>query len=95
MSGGHFGYKQHEIADIINDIEQVIVNDTNPEYFGYDRYTEETLNVFKQAVRFLTLAHTYASRIDWLLSGDDSEETFHKRLTNDIRALKANFEEIE
>jgi hypothetical protein len=95
MSGGYFDYKQHYITDIIFDIEQVILNDTNPEYFGYDRYTEETINAFKQAVRFLTLAHAYTSRIDWLLSADDSEEAFHKRLTHDIRALTVKLEELK
>ena len=70
MSGGHFDYKQHHITDIINDIEQVILNETNTDYDGpIDGYTEETLSAFKQAVRFLTLAHAYTHRIDWLLSG--------------------------
>jgi hypothetical protein len=85
MSGGHFDYKQHQINDIINDIEQVILNETNPDYDGYKHgFCEETLSAFEQAVRFLTLAHAYAHRIDWLLSGDDGEETFHERLTSDL-----------
>lgn len=33
-------------------------------------------------------AEVYAQRIDWLLSGDDGEESFHERLKEDLDKLK-------
>lgn len=52
-------------------------------------YSKETLKEFKNAIHYLKLAEIYLQRIDWLFSGDDSEETFHKRLKNDLDKLKA------
>ena len=74
MSGGYFDYKQHHIEDIAEDIEYVI--DTKRP----DEFTPETLDELREGVRVLRLAAIYAQRIDWLLSGDDGEDTFHKRL---------------
>jgi hypothetical protein len=54
-----------------------------PEPAHYE-YPEEVLNEFKKAYTLLRLAEIYAHRIDWLLSGDDGEETFIKRLSDDI-----------
>ena len=31
-------------------------------------------------------AAIYAQRIDWLVSGDDGEETFHQRLAEELRS---------
>ena len=92
MSGGQFDYKQHHIADIRNDIEQVILNETNPDYEDYKHgFSEDTLNAFRNAMAYLSIAQILTHRIDWLLSGDDGEETFHERLTKDLRALKDPF----
>ena len=35
-------------------------------------------------------AAIYAQRIDWLVSGDDSEESFHARLKRDLKAIEDN-----
>jgi len=35
-------------------------------------------------VTFILAASTYIQRIDYLLSGDDGEDTFHARLTEDM-----------
>ena len=39
-------------------------------------------------LKILNKAFVYVNRIDWLLSGDDGEETFHKRLKEDLEKLK-------
>jgi len=52
--------------------------------YEYD-FSDETINEFKNAVKYLKLAYTYATRIDWLISGDDGEETFHECLKEDLR----------
>lgn len=50
--------------------------------------SEETLSEFRKAIEVLKQAEVYAQRIDWLMSGDDGEETFHKRLKEDLEKLK-------
>jgi hypothetical protein len=51
-------------------------------------YSEDTIKEFKQAIDILKKAEVYTQRIDWLLSGDDSEETFHSRLKEDLNKIK-------
>lgn len=58
-----------------------------PEDKFYTAYSEETLKEFHEAVRLLKRAEVYAQRIDYLLSGDDGEETFHERLKEDLSKL--------
>ena len=91
MSGGRFDYLQYRITEIIEGIEEEISNnnaDPNPEEFWYPneyRYSEETIAEFRKGISLLKKAQIYAQRIDWLVSGDDSEETFHKRLFEDLK----------
>lgn len=83
MSGGHFDYAQYKIGDIADSIEQLISEDED------GRYTEETIVQFCTALWLLRRAQIYAQRIDWLVSCDDGEESFHKRLAFDL-ANEAN-----
>lgn len=59
----------------------------------YPDYTEETINEFRKGVEILKKARIYAQRIDWLLSGDDGEESFHERLNEELEQLKHNSDE--
>lgn len=47
-------------------------------------YTEDIIKEFKVAHVLLKLAALYAQRIDWLLSGDDGEDSFRGRLEREI-----------
>lgn len=88
MSGGHFDYKQYEIANIADQIEHEIETNNIPDEWGYcSNFSEETLAKFKEAIDTLRKAHVMIHRIDWLLSGDDGEETFHSRWEKDLREL--------
>lgn len=91
MSGGRFDYAQYRIKEIIDGIEhEVWHNNDEPrpdDWFEPNKFSEETINEFKKGIQYLELAEIYAQRIDWLLSGDDSEETFHKRLASDLSKL--------
>ena len=89
MSGGHFQYDQWKIGNIADEVEQLILTNDSEELDRWgDRkgyhFTAETIEEFRKGLSILRLAHIYAQRIDWLVSGDDSEESFHKRLNNDI-----------
>ena len=98
MSGGYFNYNQHFINDIADEIEEEIgrnktgwswvpISDWRDKY-NKQRYKPETIKEFKKAVKVLRKAYIYAHRIDWFLSGDDGEETFHERLKEDLEKLK-------
>ena len=41
----------------------------------------------KEAVNALRIAQEYAQRVDWLLSGDDGEETFLSRLQENLNKI--------
>jgi hypothetical protein len=58
-----------------------------PDQKLYYNYSDETIEEFKKGLHYLKLAHIYAQRIDWLLSGDDSEESFFKRLKEELYKL--------
>ena len=54
----------------------------------YPEYTDETIQIFKDAVKILRKAAIYANRIDWLLSGDDGEDNLKERLKKELKELE-------
>jgi hypothetical protein len=56
------------------------------EAFHYD-YPESVLRRFEEAVYAVKRAHIYAQRVDWLLSGDDGENSFEERLKKELAEL--------
>ena len=90
MSGGHFNYDQYRIRTIAETIRSIIDNNTKKDQWGYaGNYNEETLKYFERAIEILKIAEVYTQRIDWLVSGDDGEETFMKRLHKELAEIKA------
>jgi hypothetical protein len=59
----------------------------HPEDGFYDTYGGEIKKRFEEAIKVLKKAEVYAQRIDWYLSGDDGEESFLKRLKEDLSKL--------
>jgi hypothetical protein len=59
------------------------------EWYKYDyNYPKEVIQKFKEGAELIKKAQVYAQRIDWLLSGDDGEESFLKRLKDDLNKLE-------
>jgi hypothetical protein len=92
MSGGHFQYKQWEIGYIAEELEQLILNNDSEELDKWgDRkgthFNKETIEEFQKGLTILRQAYVYAQRIDWLISGDDGENSFHSRLKHDLGKL--------
>jgi hypothetical protein len=88
MSGGYFDYKQLEISDIAESIKDLISHNDTLDTWGYARnYTPETLAKFTDAVQTLQMAYVMVQRIDWLVSGDDGEDSFHKRWDEGLKSL--------
>ncbi len=83
MSGGYFDYIQFRMNDAAEQLKRVIERRT------YDADGEYPIPVdiladFTIGLHHLTLAKTYLQRIDWLLSGDDGENSFRKRLEEEL-----------
>lgn len=93
MSGGHFDYNQYRIGYIADEVEQMIYSNDSKELDewrtpkGYG-FSTETVEEFKKGLYYLKIAQIYAQRIDWLVSGDDNEDSFHKRLAKDLAEVK-------
>ena len=59
-----------------------------PEDLKHHKYPDEVIEEFKNAVKHLRVAEVYAQRVDWLLSGDDGEDSFIQRLKSDLEKLE-------
>ena len=73
MNGGLFDYKQSDIHELM----RLIVNALS---------LEEGIvqNKMINSLLYLGIAYTFVQRIDWHLSGDDSEKTFLARLDEEL-----------
>lgn len=92
MSGGYFDHKDWHIDDFADDIQQKIRNNDSTELNEWGvrigrHYSAETMAKFRQAVEHLRIARLYLRRIDYLLSGDDSEDSFHRNLEQDLQRM--------
>lgn len=75
-----------------SDIERWMRDDNGnvlEDYKYYSMYNDDTISLLKDAVRQLRLAAIYAQRVDWLLSGDDGEDSFKRRLIDEVAEEKA------
>jgi hypothetical protein len=90
VSGGAFDYNQHRIREIYQEIEKVLLEQGKKNEWGhhYPIYSKRVQNKFKKAIKALKIAEVYAQRVDWLISGDDGDESFLERLKEDLEALK-------
>lgn len=91
MSGGHFDYLQYRFSEIIEEIKHIIKYNDIPDEWGFvNNFSQETIEEFENAINILEKAYIYVHRIDWLVSADDGEETFHERLKEDLKTIKKN-----
>jgi len=59
-----------------------------PEDLYHYKYPDEVIEKFKEGMKALRVAAVYAQRIDWLISGDDGEESFLERLKEELGQLE-------
>ena len=89
MSGGHFDYVQYRIEEVAEEISAMVdENDnTDKDDWGDDigcHYPAEVIERFKEAAHTVSQAHKMIQRIDWLVSGDDGEESFMSRWDEEV-----------
>ena len=80
---------KEELLEVKEFIYEYYKNENGEQVWYYD-YSKETLDEFKKGLDILNKAYIYTQRIDWLLSGDDGEESFHKRLKEDLKEYYSN-----
>lgn len=90
MSGGHFEYGQYRIREIAEDIERLVAtnDDQTKNEWGDPKgrgYPPEVIEKFKEAAHTLERAADMAQRVDWLVSGDDGEDSFMRRWEKEVR----------
>ena len=85
MSGGHFDYLQYRIDEAAEKLGELIERIENPipDEWNYE-LSKETIDKFKECYTMLSVGGKMLHRIDWLVSGDDGEQCFHKRLKEDL-----------
>ena len=104
------GYVKHEISKSGQPKSEREIKETKrwmdddyfekyPEELNHYQYPDEVINEFKKGYEILRKAAIYAKRIDYLLSGDDGDDSFVKRLKNELKNLddelsKENFDEF-
>lgn len=82
MSGGHFDYVQFRLNAPICLLEDIIDRSetgAKDEHGDTREFDPPTIEKFRLTLKFLRLAKGSLHRVDWLVSGDDSEERFHRR----------------
>lgn len=90
MSGGYFEYKQYQIQDIIDTLEETKVKiENDEEYYQYDK-KKELLQEVSNGLDYLNLAQIYTQRLDWLFSEDDDEDSFFERLEEELGKFRGN-----
>lgn len=80
MSGGRFDYVQYRIRQAADEVSALIGQcedkESRPDCLW--NYAPEIVDKFRECEKALNRAASMLHRVDWLVSGDDSEETFSK-----------------
>lgn len=90
MSGGAFDYDNYKIDETARLIQLFLDKQTDSDWDKefLDSLRPETVAVIKDAVYQIEKAAILAHRIDYLLSGDDGEDSFHRRIKEDLETSK-------
>ena len=103
MSGGSLcDYEQYKIGYIADEIEQLIIKNGkskrkedryswDEEGILYSDYSPKEIQKFQEALLTLRIAQVYAHRIDYLVSDDDSETSFHQRLEKELKEVRDKY----
>lgn len=83
MSGGHFYYIQYRINDAV---EQMEADLANPDSYA-NSMEQDIRDSLMLCLARLKEASIRLQRADWLLSGDDGEESYRRRLAADLEAM--------
>ncbi len=66
--------------------------DSYPDDADVLELSDETIETMKEAYKQIRIAEIYATRIDWVISGDDGEDDLQERLSEDLEAFEKEFQ---
>jgi len=75
MSGGYLERVEWQLDDVLEQIQAAIKE---------GQYSEATYDKMKVTMRFAAITRKMIHRVDYLLAGDDSEETFHEHWNKEV-----------
>lgn len=75
---GYFDYIQNQFEETINEINILIES---------DEYDSSTVDEFREAIRKIKTLRIVLDRIDFLASGEESEDSFHQGLMDDYEEM--------
>lgn len=81
MSGGHFDYVQYRFVETEDALREIVKDEDG----DYDLPGDIASDV-KEALDCLTKARLLINRIDYLVSGDDGEESYRRRVKEDFES---------
>jgi len=100
MSGGHFYTSYFTLEEVASEIEELIkTNDLNEinEYGDVEgnHFQEDIMDIFSAEVKILQCAAALMHHIDYLQCGDHGEDSFRKRLKEDLEKIPGGMELLE
>ena len=88
MSGGSLDYFYFRFEDPLEKISKEIK-------WGKNKWSPEVLSEFQNALKYLKIAQAYSHDVEWLLSGDYSDDSFLESIKEELEELEKNPNIIE
>lgn len=93
-----FQSKKRYMSDVPDDEQVPVLYSIHHCYYDHYPYnadvlelSNETIDAMKEAYRQIRIAEIYATRVDWMMSGDDSEESFRERIKEDLEEFEKKY----
>ena len=81
MSGGNLDYFYSRFDEPLEKISKEIK-------WGKNKWSSEVLSEFQNALKYLKIAQLYSHDVEWLLSGDYSDDSFLESIKEDLEKLE-------
>ena len=91
MSGGHYDYKQHDLARIAEGMQKDLDRIGKQDQWSSEPYQleESTVSALKLAIALLAITEQLVHDIDWCMSGDTDEDTLKKQVEELMERMRA------
>jgi len=77
MSGGHYDYAYYKLHDLADGLENDIRKNHEEDEFNYaSHFSDECIEALKKCQNLFAVAAELGHDVEWLYSGDYSEDTF-------------------
>ena len=88
MSGGSLDYFYSRFDEPFEKISKEIK-------WGKNKWSPEVLSEFQDALKYLKIAQVYSHDVEWLLSGDNGDDSVLESIIEELEELKKNPNIIE